>query len=79
MRKFSKALIASAVLTGLSVSSAFAAGTPGTAVGPDYTVLTNGFDWGTTVAAVMAIGAGAVGLVLAIVGMRKVFQFVRAI
>lgn len=82
MRKFSKALIASAVLTGLSVSSAFAAGTPGipgTAAGPDYTSLTNGFDWGTTIAAVMSIGAGAVGLVLAIVGMRKVFQFVRAI
>ncbi|ECG7225688.1 hypothetical protein KQ096_002995 [Salmonella enterica] len=74
MRKFAKGLIASAVLTGVSVSSAFAAGT-----GPDYTTLTDGFDWTTTIAAVMTIGAGAVGLVLAIVGMRKVFQFVRAI
>ncbi|AXC69231.1 hypothetical protein DOE63_29880 [Salmonella enterica subsp. diarizonae serovar 59:z10:-] len=75
MRKFAKSLVASAVITGLSVSSAFA----DIGTGPDYTTLTNGFDWGTTVAAVMAIGAGAVGLVLAIVGMRKVFQFVRAI
>ncbi|EHQ4622615.1 hypothetical protein KQ096_005323 [Salmonella enterica] len=73
MRKFAKSLIASAVLTGVSVSSAFAA------TGPDYTTLTDGFDWTTTIAAVMTIGAGAVGLVLAIVGMRKVFQFVRAI
>lgn len=72
MRKFVKGLIASAVLTGVSVSSAFAAG-------PDYTTLTDGFDFTTTVAAVMTIGAGAVGLVLAIVGLRKVFQFVRAI
>ncbi|ECF5159726.1 hypothetical protein GNM86_14780 [Salmonella enterica] len=72
MRKFAKGLIASAVLTGVSVSSAFAAG-------PDYTTLTDGFDFTTTVAAVMTIGAGAVGLVLAIVGLRKVFQFVRAI
>ncbi|AXC65014.1 hypothetical protein DOE63_04870 [Salmonella enterica subsp. diarizonae serovar 59:z10:-] len=79
MRKFAKSLVASAVITGLSVSSAFAAGTPGATGGPDYTTLTNGFDWGTTVAAVMAIGAGAVGLVLAIVGMRKVFTFVKAI
>ncbi|EFT4506849.1 hypothetical protein H2549_000353 [Salmonella enterica subsp. enterica serovar Stanley] len=72
MRKLSKSLIASAVLTGFSVSSAFAAG-------PDYTTLTDGFDWTTTISAVMAIGAGAVGLVLAIVGMRKVFTFVKAI
>ncbi|ECC4965546.1 hypothetical protein C3M30_09005 [Salmonella enterica] len=77
--KFAKSLIASAIVTGLSVSSAFAAGTPGAATGPDYTPLTNGFDWASTISAVMAIGAGAVGLVLAIVGMRKVFQFVRAI
>ncbi|QDI87442.1 hypothetical protein E4L41_20960 [Salmonella enterica subsp. enterica serovar Javiana] len=74
--KFAKSLIASAIVTGLSVSSAFAADA---GTGPDYTTLTNGFDWTSTIAAVMTIGAGAVGLVLAIVGMRKVFQFVRAI
>lgn len=78
MRKFPKALIASAVLTGLSVSSAFAA-TPGTSTGPDYTSLTNGFDWSSTTAALMAVGAGAVTMLLVVVGMRKVFQFVRAL
>ncbi|EBX0730462.1 hypothetical protein DQY79_24890 [Salmonella enterica subsp. enterica serovar Virchow] len=77
--RISKALIASAVLTGLSVSSAFAAGTPGTSTGLDYTALTNGFDWTSTIAALMAVGAGAVGIILAMVGMRKVFQFVRAL
>ncbi|EPU8330230.1 hypothetical protein ACVZ8C_000925 [Salmonella enterica subsp. enterica serovar Newport] len=79
MRKFSKALIASAVLTGLSVSSAFAAGTPGTSTGPDFTALISGFDWGSTTAALMAVGAGAVTMLLVVVGMRKVFQFVRAL
>ncbi|HAT1680683.1 TPA: hypothetical protein I8Y21_001300 [Klebsiella oxytoca] len=78
MRKY-KALMASAVLTGLSVSSAFAAGTPGAATGPDYSAFTAGFDWTSTTAAVMAIGAGAVVLILAIVGIKKVFQFVKAI
>lgn len=76
VRKLSATLLASAVLTGLSVSSAFAAGT---ATGPDYTTLTSGFDWGTTIAAIMAIGAGGVGLVLAMVGLRKVFSFVKAL
>ncbi|ECT5251072.1 hypothetical protein ATT74_15290 [Salmonella enterica subsp. enterica serovar Panama] len=72
--RISKALIASAVLTGLSVSSAFAEGT-----GPDYTTLTSGFDFTSTVGAIMAVGVGAVGLLLAMVGIKKVFQFVKAI
>ncbi|HCS4145228.1 TPA: hypothetical protein OQ574_001347 [Salmonella enterica] len=79
MVKYAKALIASAALTAVSVSSAFAAGTPGTSTGPDYTALTNGFDWTSTTAALMAVGAGAVGMLLVMVGMRKVFQFVRAL
>ncbi|ECU5463641.1 hypothetical protein APM95_21630 [Salmonella enterica subsp. enterica serovar Muenchen] len=74
MVKYAKALIASAALTAVSVSSAFAEGT-----GPDYTALTNGFDWTSTTAALMAVGAGAVAMLLVIVGMRKVFQFVRAL
>ncbi|EJX4245107.1 hypothetical protein OD507_001525 [Salmonella enterica] len=74
--KFAKSLIASAIVTGLSVSSAFAADA---ATGPDYTALTNGFDWGSTTAALMAVGAGAVTMLLVVVGMRKVFQFVRAL
>lgn len=77
--KLFKSLIASAIVTGLSVSSAFAAGTPGAPAGPDYTALTNGFDWTSTTAAIMTVGAGAVALTLAIVGVRKVFHFVRAI
>lgn len=72
MRKYAKALIASAVLTGVSVSSAFAAG-------PDYTPLTDGFDWTSTTSAIMAVGVGAVSLLLAIIGLKKVFQFVKAI
>ncbi|ELG3530562.1 hypothetical protein RN068_000259 [Salmonella enterica] len=74
MRKYVKALIVPVVLTGLSVSSAFAAGT-----GPDYTTLTDGVDWTSTIAAIMAIGAGAIGIVLAMVGLRKVIQTVRSI
>ncbi|EIM1059080.1 hypothetical protein LMQ56_004480 [Salmonella enterica] len=72
MGKIAKILIAPVVLTALSVSSAFAAG-------PDYTTLTDGVDWTTTIAAVMAIGAGAMALILAMVGLRKVIQTVRAI
>lgn len=78
MFKYAKALIASAALTAVSVSSAFAA-TPGTSTGPDYTALTNGFDWTSTTSALMAVGAGAVTMLLVVVGMRKVFQFVRAL
>lgn len=67
-----RALIVSAVLSGFSVSSAFAAG-------PDYTTLTDGIDWTSTIAAIMAVGVGAVGLLLAMIGLKKVFQFVKAI
>ncbi|EBM2258091.1 hypothetical protein DWD63_22845 [Salmonella enterica] len=77
--KLAKSLIASAIVTGLSVSSAFAAAVPGASTGPDYTSLTNGFDWSSTTAALMAVGAGAVTMLLVVVGMRKVFQFVRAL
>ncbi|HCS4145507.1 TPA: hypothetical protein OQ574_001657 [Salmonella enterica] len=74
MVKYAKALIASAALTAVSLTSAFAE-----AAGPDYTALTKGFDWTSTTAALMAVGAGAVAMLLVIVGMRKVFQFVRAL
>ncbi|EAU7573396.1 hypothetical protein NOF79_004072 [Salmonella enterica] len=74
MRKFAKGLIATAALTAVSVSSAFAEGT-----GPDYTTLTNGFDFTSTVGAIMAVGVGAVGLLLAMVGIKKVFLFVKTI
>ncbi|ENE8565372.1 hypothetical protein ABN789_001206 [Salmonella enterica] len=69
-----KALLASAMLAGLSASSAFAAGT-----GPDYTAISAGINWTTTIAAIMGIAAGAVVLLLAIVGVKKVFAFIKAV
>ncbi|ECW6486844.1 hypothetical protein TP51_003032 [Salmonella enterica subsp. enterica] len=73
MSKF-KALVATAALAVLSVSSAFAADT-----GPDYTTISSSVDFGTTVSAVMSVGAGAIVLLMAMVGLKKVFLFVKSI
>lgn len=51
---------------------AFAAGT-----GPDFTVLTSGVDFTTTIAAVLAIFAAVAGLDLAWAGGRKILHAIR--
>ncbi|HHR9067858.1 TPA: hypothetical protein ACTADN_001894 [Salmonella enterica subsp. enterica serovar Birkenhead] len=78
MRKFVKNAVTSAIVVGLSASSAFALD-GAAAAGVDYSNMTAAFDFGTTVAAVMAVAAGACGLMLAMVGAKKVFQFIRQI
>ncbi|EMW9313709.1 hypothetical protein AAE121_002315 [Salmonella enterica] len=66
------------LLSGLVVSTcAFASSAFADSL--DYTTMTNAFDFGTTVAAVMSVAAGACVLMLAMVGAKKVFQFIRAI
>lgn len=71
--KLSKGLLYSAVTAvALSASSVFAAG-------PDYTDLSAGIDFTSTVAAIMAVGVGGVALLLSITGIKKVFLFLRTI
>ncbi|ECI5748700.1 hypothetical protein D5P88_22340 [Salmonella enterica subsp. enterica] len=74
MSKLSAVLMSSAALAGLSASSVFAAGT-----GPDYTTISSSVDFSSTVSAVMAVGSGAIVLLLAMVGLKKVFVFVKQI
>ena len=49
-----------------------------TATGPDYSTLTSAVDFDTTITAVLAIGALAVGLALVTVGIRKTLRMVRS-
>lgn len=67
MKKISTAL---ALLSSMVGGSAFAAA-------PDYTILTSGIDFSTTITAVMAIALSLVGLYLAIKGSKIVIGMVR--
>ena len=49
-----------------------------TATGPDYSTLTSAVDFDSTITAVLAIGALAVGLALVTVGIRKILRMVRS-
>lgn len=68
-------MIGSAALLGalLAPAAAFAQAT-----GPDYSTLTSAVDFDTTITAVLAIGALAVGLALVTVGIRKILRMVRS-
>lgn len=68
MRKFATLGAALALVP----ASAMAAAT-----GPDYSTLTGAVDFDSTIQAVLAIGALAVGLALVTVGIRKILRMVR--
>lgn len=71
--KLSKALLYSvASAAALSASSVFAAG-------PDYTDLSAGIDFTTTIAVIMTAGVGGVALLLSMAGIKKVFLFIRTV
>lgn len=69
MRKF-----ATLGAAGLSVVSAPALAA---ATGPDFSTLTGAIDFDSTMTAVLAVGALAVGLALVTVGIRKILRMVR--
>jgi len=48
-----------------------------TATGPDYSSLTGAIDFDTTIAAILSVGALAVGLALVTVGIRKILRMVK--
>ncbi|WP_198962641.1 hypothetical protein [Mangrovitalea sediminis] len=64
--------MASLMVSGMT----FAAGTAA-AAGPDLTSLTTAVDFSTVITAILAVGAGMVGLALAVMGVRKVVHFLK--
>ena len=71
MKKF--LALALAALASLIAAPALAAG----ATGPDYSTLTAAVDFGTTITAILAIGALAVGIALVVVGIKKILRMIR--
>ncbi len=48
------------------------------AAAPDFTSLVSGIDFSTTVTAILAIGAAAVGLILAFKGVQYVYRSIKS-
>lgn len=71
MKNFALALLPVAALSSVP---AFAAGG---ATGPDYSSLTSAISFDSTIAAILSVGALAIALTLAVVGVRKVIRMVR--
>lgn len=71
MKKFALALLPVAAFSSVP---AFAAGG---ATGPDYSSLTSAISFDSTIAAILSVGALAIALTLAVVGVRKVIRMVR--
>ena len=74
MKKAYLAMVA--LLASLFAVPAMATGTGGGGV--DYSSLTGAVDFSTTVTAILAVGALAVTLALAVVGIRKILRMIRS-
>ncbi len=72
--KFLKSIIASTVV----MSSAAFAVEPSTATSLDFSTLTAGVDFATVVTVLMSIAAGAIGIALALAGIRHIRGLVKA-
>ncbi|GAB7551167.1 hypothetical protein NRB_06640 [Novosphingobium sp. 11B] len=69
-----KIAVASAALV---AAAAAAPAMAQTATGPDYSALTGAIDFGSTQTAILSVGALAVTVTLAVMGVRKVIGLVR--
>ncbi|EGN7773902.1 hypothetical protein [Escherichia coli] len=72
--KFLKSIIASTVV----MSSAAFAAEPSTGTSIDFSTLTAGVDFATVVTVLMSIAAGAIGIALALAGIRHIRGLVKA-
>ena len=61
----------------LSIPALGLVAVPAHAVGVDYSTLTSAVDFSTTTSAILAVGALAVTLALAVTGVRKILRMVR--
>lgn len=70
MRKF--AIVPAAAAVALVPSVAMAQAT-----GPDFTALTSAVSFDSTQSAILSMGAAAIGITLALLGLRKVLGVIR--